>query len=321
MEKNLSRDDKLRNKRTRGTVGYTKFALKYKSEQKKPYCFVEGEDDKYYLSKLIMICKTEPEFIRCNGKQGVIETFQEIQKHKEYEEVSLLFFVDSDFDTPINNDNIYETPCYSIENLYTSPRVFARILKSEFGLDETEKDFTNAMDFFINRQNEFHDAISLLNAWILSYKKYIDKTGEVIKLRLNDLSFKEQLIEISFEGITCKYTLEAIEKALNVQPKISNDEIMSNYQEISSNPNRGEIFRGKFELEFFRILLNKLVEDRNKKANRKIFLNKKKISLPLDTNILTVLSSYAEIPDCLFEYIERRWKTPQAPVASTVSTA
>ncbi|HFU7058382.1 TPA: DUF4435 domain-containing protein [Bacillus cereus] len=321
MEKNISRADKLRNKRTRGVVGFHKFTLKYSLKQKKPYCFVEGEDSKYYLSRLLMICKTEPEFIRCNGKQGVIEAFQEIQKHKEHEKDSLLFFVDSDFDTPINNVNIYETPCYSIENLYTSPIVFERILKSEFSLDETEEDFTSVMEFFIDKQNEFHDTISLLNAWILSYKKYIDKTGEVIKLRLNDLSFKEQLVEVSFEGITCKYTLEGIENALNIQHKLSNDEIMSNYQEMSSNPNRGKIFRGKFELEFFRILLNKLVEDRNKKTNRKIFLNKKKISLPLDTNILTVLSSYAETPNCLFEYIERRWNTPQTPIEPAVSTA
>ncbi|PFY26222.1 DUF4435 domain-containing protein [Bacillus toyonensis] len=321
MEKNLSRDDKLRSKRTRGAVGYTKFVLKYKSKQKKPYCFIEGEDDKYYLSRLIMICKTEPEFIKCNGKRGVMEAFQEIQKHKEYEEDSLLFFVDSDFDTPINNDNIYETPCYSIENLYTSPRVFARILKSEFGLDETEQDFINAMDFFIDKQNEFHDTIALLNAWIFSYKKYIDKTGEIIKLRLNELSFKEHLAEVSLEGITCKYNLEDIEKRLNIPNRISNDEVISNYQTMNSHPNRGDVFRGKFELEFFRILLNKVIEDRNKKKDRRVFLNKKKVSLHLETNILTVLSIYAETPKCLFEYIERCWKIPQEPVASTISTA
>ncbi|HGA1022773.1 TPA: DUF4435 domain-containing protein [Bacillus cereus] len=317
MEKNLSRDDKLRSKRTRGAVGFHKFVLKYKSKQKKPYCFIEGEDNKYYLPRLIMICKTEPEFIRCNGKQGVIEAFQEIQKHKEYKEDSLLFFVDSDFDTPINNENIYETPCYSIENLYTSPRVFERILKSEFSLDEAESDFANAMNFFINKQNEFHNVIALLNAWIFSYKKYIDKTGEIIKLRLNELSFKEHLVAVSLEGITCKYNLEDIEKTLNIPNKVSNDEIMSTYQVINSNPKRGEIFRGKFELEFFRILLNKVIEDGNKKENRKIFLNKRKVSLPLDANILTVLSSYAETPECLFEYIEKQWKIPRTPTAST----
>ncbi|TKH10745.1 DUF4435 domain-containing protein [Bacillus wiedmannii] len=321
MEKNLSRDDKLRSKRSRGAVGFHKFALNYKPKQKKPYCFVEGEDNKYYLPRLIMICKTEPEFIRCNGKKGVIEAFQKIQKYNEYEEDSLLFFVDSDFDAPINNENIYETPCYSIENLYTSPRVFERILKSEFSLDETDTDFTNAMSFFNDKQNEFHDVIALLNAWIFSYKKYIDRTGEIIKLRLNELSFKEHLVAVSLEGITCKYNLEDIEKMLNIPNKVSNAEIMSNYQVINSNPNRGEIFRGKFELEFFRILLNKVVEDSNKKGGRRIFLNKKKVSLPLDANILTVLSSYAETPECLFEYIEKQWKKHPTPSAPTTSTA
>ncbi len=90
---------------------------------------------------------------------------------------------------------------------------------------------------------------------------------------------------------------------------------------MNSHPNRGDVFRGKFELEFFRILLNKVIEDRNKKKDRRVFLNKKKVSLHLETNILTVLSIYADTPKCLFEYIERCWKIPQEPVASTISTA
>lgn len=317
MKINQSRDDKLRNMKTRGVVGFHKFILKYKPKHNKPYCFVEGEDSKYFLPRLIMTCKTEPEFINCNGKNGVIEAFKEIQKHKEYKEEPLLFFVDRDFDEPINNERIYETPCYSIENFYSSSKVFERILKSEFNLDETEADFTSAMNFFSERQNEFHDKIALINTWIFSYKKYMDSTGEIIKLRLNELSFKDHLIEVKLEKINCKYNLKDIENMLNITSKISEEELNKNYQKLNGNPNRGNIFRGKFELEFFRVFLNKVVEDRNKKSGRKIFLNKGKVSLPLDSNILTVLSSYADTPECLFGYIEKHWKQLLTSAPST----
>lgn len=317
MKKNLSRDEIMRTKREKGAVGFHKFVLKYKPKQQKPYCFVEGEDSKYYLPRVSMVCKSDPEFIRCNGKKGVLEAFNEIQKHKEYENNCLLFFVDSDFDTPINNDCIYETPCYSIENLYTSPEVFERILKSEFNLDETEEDFVNVSNLFIDRQNEFHDVIVELNTWILSYKKYMDKTGEIIKLRLNDLSFKDHLVNVTFETIICKYRLNDIERILEVPNIISEAEFLTNYRNMKINPNKGKVFRGKFELEFFRIFLNKVIEDRNKKSGRKIFQNKSKISLSLDNNILTVLSIYAESPECLSEYIEKQWKKSLTLATST----
>ncbi|CEI80725.1 hypothetical protein BN997_00534 [Oceanobacillus oncorhynchi] len=80
---NLSRDEILREKRNGRTVGYHKFTLKFKPRQRKPYCFIEGEDSKYYISRITMVCKAEPIFISCKGKKGVVETFNEIQKHND----------------------------------------------------------------------------------------------------------------------------------------------------------------------------------------------------------------------------------------------
>lgn len=315
---NVSRTDIIRKKRQQGTVGFHKFVLKFKPKHNIPYCFVEGKDDsKYYFPRLVTMCKTEPEFIKCNGKVGLLEAYKEIIKHNEYKTKCLLFFVDSDFDKPINHKDIYETPCYSIENFYTSSNVFERILKNEFNLEESEDDYKIAMDYFIQRQSDFHDAIGLLNAWIYTYKKFIENTGECIKLQLNNLSLKEHLVEISLDSITCKYNLKSIQDYLNVPMKVSDEDIMENYRNMINTTNRGNDYRGKFELDFFKIFLDKLIEDRNKKENRKVFKNKSKISLPLDVNILTVLSIYADTPKSLYDYIEEKWnKSLQLVISS-----
>ncbi|WP_214849517.1 DUF4435 domain-containing protein [Exiguobacterium sp. s138] len=308
MENRLSRDEYMRRKRDKGIVIFHKFVLKYKPKQRKPYCFVEGEDSKYYLPRVSIVCKSDPEFIRCDGKQGVLEAFREIQKHKEYENSSLLFFVDSDFDDSINSDLIYETPCYSIENLYTSATVFEKILSSEFNINDTEEDYRDALQIFINRQNEFHEAITALNAWIFSYKKHMERTGEIIKLHLKNLSLKSHLVDIDLDNVNGKYNLRDVESLLGVPNIIPEQDFNSNFENLKCCPHKAKIFRGKFELEFLKILLNKLIEDRNKKNDRKVFRNKGKISLTLNDNILTSLSIYAESPEDLYEYIEKQWK-------------
>jgi hypothetical protein len=304
---NLSRDEILRNKRQKGLVGFHKFLLKYKPHKNIPYCFVEGEDAKYYGPRVTMVCHKEPDFIRCNGKKGVIKAYEEIIKHQEYNEVRLFFFVDRDFDEPLNNPKIYETPCYSVENLYSSPKVLERILKHEFNLEETDVDFKNAMDTFLKRQKEFHDNIALLNAWIACCKEYMSKTKKEIKLRLNNLSFKEHLIDVSLEKVTAKYTIEKIEEFLEIPVSIPASVLENKLKQMNSHPMRGRIFRGKFEIAFFISILDKLIEDRNKKEGRKVFQNKGKVRLPLDVNPLTVLSIYADVPDCLYDYIEKQW--------------
>ena len=308
MENGLSRDESMRRKRDTGIASFHKFVLKYKPKQRKPYCFVEGEDSKYYLPRVSIVCKADPEFIRCGGKQGVLEVFEEIQKHKEYENSSLLFFVDRDFDDAINSDFIYETPCYSIENLYTSPSVFEKILSNEFDIDDSEEDYRKVLQIYIDRQNEFHEAITPLNAWIFSYKKHMERTGEIIKLQLRNLSLKGHLVDVDLDSVNVKYNLPDVEDRLGVSNIIPEQDFHLNYEKLKCCPHKAKIFRGKFELEFLKVILNKLIEDRNKKHNRKVFREKGKINLNLNDNILTSLSIYAEFPEDLYEYIEQQWK-------------
>lgn len=40
-------------------------------------------------------------------------------------------------------ENLFETPCYSIENLYVQRECLMKILQSEFGLNEIDMTFKN----------------------------------------------------------------------------------------------------------------------------------------------------------------------------------
>ena len=51
--------------------------------------------------------------------------------------------------------NIYQTPCYSVENFYTTIDSFSRIINREFGINSIEDDFAGCVadychnDFFL----------------------------------------------------------------------------------------------------------------------------------------------------------------------------
>ncbi|MBS0925997.1 hypothetical protein JK188_16050, partial [Providencia sp. JGM181] len=69
----------------------------------------------------------------------------------------------------------------------------------------------------------------------------------------------------------------------------------------------GELwFRGKQNLEFFRIFLQKIKEDRCKKTGRCIFKEKGNVRLQLSKlNCISELSQYAETPKCLHEFLSK----------------
>jgi Protein of unknown function (DUF4435) len=91
-----------------------------------------------------------------------------ITTHKEYDKYKKAFFIDRDFNPslPAHNPPIFETPCYSIENLYVSFDVFKAILINEFHLSEvSDSAFETCLTLYMKMQNEYHDAIMLFNAW------------------------------------------------------------------------------------------------------------------------------------------------------------
>jgi len=146
--------EKLRESRNNAIVIFIKFTRLKSKHNSSLFCCFEGDDSKYYGSRIENIVQFNPDELHpfsCGGKEEVLKFYRMINKNNDYKEVKIAYFVDKDFDESIiglYNNKIYETPCYSIENLYTTTSAFKRILKSEFNFNESEPDRMSQKQLF-----------------------------------------------------------------------------------------------------------------------------------------------------------------------------
>lgn len=157
----------LRQSRKASVVAYDKFMKSYGRNPNRIYCFMEGKmDDKYYGLRIDKFFSTEKEYVCCDGKRNVLYIKEKIVTVPEFSGCKGLFFIDRDFDEGINDDMVFETPCYSIENLYVQRYSMEQILKREFFLTEGSWNFEQILKWYADAFEKFHEAIKLLNAWI-----------------------------------------------------------------------------------------------------------------------------------------------------------
>lgn len=312
MSSTSSRLAEMREKREEAVVGFRKFLLLYPECKGRPVCFVEGEDAKYYSIRIKQNCdNTTPVFIVCNGKKGVIEAIEKIKDLQKYQDLKLFAFVDSDFDDAINKPYIYETPCYSIENFYTSHVALSEILFHEFKLDPIDDmdDFSLCMKLYVARQQEFHDAISLLNAWIACQTQN-GAVSSQLNLKNNDKKVMKNFIDIRLDQVTKNYEYDTIIDTFSHAEIIPLEEVLKMEGELMLDTPQ-KVYRGKYEIEFLRIFIEKLKLEFVKDLN--LVSNKKKVDLLLTpTNIISQLSQYADTPNCLIDYLSRVWDGERA---------
>ena len=264
------------------------------------FCFFEGKDSPYYISRVKSVFKGNYYPINCSGKSKVLKVYELINNHREYDAYKKGFFIDRDFDPSVSNEAIYETPCYSIENLYTTKLTFSEILKSELGFLETDEDFERCTSVYENLQRDFHEAVTLFNAWYACLIHIRHTIGQQTGVVLAD-SIPKEFVSISLIGISNTYDISAIRAKFPDATEVDNTHIESKLSEFSTQ-NKGQIFRGKFEMDFMLKILFALIEDSK--------TSKRYISKPLKYNInhnqaISQFSQYAETPDVLMDYIRK----------------
>lgn len=285
-------------------------------------CFFEGYDDATYYGVRITENLNGPKWegVPCGGKEQVLNVCYLLNnhQHEEYRKAKKAFFVDRDFDLPIPDEvrkKVYETPCYSIENFYTTLECFKRIIKYGFNIEQFKDDdseiFENCINLFLKTQNKFHDKISDLNTWIMiarEREKQKDQS-ERKKLNLKDIKFIS-LFSMEINNIEKKYNLDDIKKMYSNFDDIKDSEIKEKMKEFPPEM-RGCVFRGKFEIAFLSKFLRKLQGDLSSR-NPIHFKNKRKVSFNFtDANILSDLSNFADTPNCLRNYLKGQpWGHP-----------
>ncbi|MEM9216441.1 MAG: DUF4435 domain-containing protein [Cyanobacteria bacterium P01_F01_bin.150] len=291
----------LRASRDKAAVKFMEFTRLYRKNPDALFCCFEGKDAEYYGVRIDIIVKPEHyQYLNCSGKEAVLAVHRMVSERKQYNNVKLACFVDRDFDPSIATlglQGIYETPCYSIENLYTTTTCFIKILKSRFQLIETDKDFENCLSLYKERQVEFHDCVEELNVWIACQR---DKATEINLDKINFL----RLITVNLDDIIARYSTDDLFNKFPTAVPISQEEFEAKKQKLRGG-DRQKTFRGKYEIAFLIQFFKKLVEKANT-GQQPYFSEKRKVALALSLKtVIGDLSQYADTPDCLGNYLRQ----------------
>lgn len=281
------------------SVNFKTFMSVIKNNQL-PVCF-EGKDVKYYRSRIEQYLTENFGYISCNGKSKVLELRQEISKNPQYGDKLCLYFVDCDFDDNSdihNQDDVYITPCYSIENLYISDGVFEKILSDEFSINQHNENqeilFNRIKSLFKERKKEFLQCIEEFNYYV-----YLIKLNNKNNISYQDIKISN-LVDLNLNQVTKKYTcISEVLKGIDL-----NNFDLSMAQTYFSDKEPERHFRGKNNFHFLEKFLTKLQEDANKKNSGKIFPRKMSISYTTQ-NLLSSYSKYAETPQCLIDFLKK----------------
>ncbi|MCB0699117.1 MAG: DUF4435 domain-containing protein [Chitinophagaceae bacterium] len=299
--------DALRESRGLATVILTKFMTLKEYHSKSIFCGFEGTDAKYYLNKIenetgVTIDRIVP--FSCQGKHQVLRLHRLITQRDEYSSVKFAYFIDSDFDLPVQNENIYETPCYSVENFYSSINVFKRILKAEFAYNETDNEYNFLVDNFIKRQSEFHQKTLLFNAWLACQRDLSNANPEIGRVDVTDFSIGTFIKDISIDEIVCdEYSLDKIASLFPDAPILDKKVIQNKVEELNKQ-NLQKILRGKYEIDFLYGFIHSVLKEYKVKNPRCVKVEGSKVN-PSKNNILSEYSHYADKTDCLIEYLSK----------------
>ena len=301
--------DELRASRDKPQVAYQEFMLHTKKGKDGLFCFFEGKDNGYYIPRIKKYTsKYHP--ILCGGREKVLKVQRLIAVHSEYDKYKKAFFIDRDFNPPLTNKSpqIFETPCYSIENFYVSEKVFQEIMVNQFYFSEvSDPSFQICLDLYRDRQEEFHQATILLNAW---YACLIDKrnnTDEQTGVNLDE-KLPKSFIIFSLQEITKDYDLDKIKQTFSKASTISEDDLKAKIIAFTQCE-QCKIFRGKYEMQFLILFIEKIIQV---SLQEKRYVESK-IKFPFSQKLtneqaIDIFSNYAETPDCLEQFLENATK-------------
>jgi Protein of unknown function (DUF4435) len=300
--------EELRQSKNKAQVAFTEFAQSTRKFSAHLFCFFEGKDNAYYVPRIKRYTdKYHP--IKCGGRDKVLETYRIITNRPEYEKYRKAFFIDRDFNEPLSPKNppVFETPCYSIENLYVSPDVFKEILTNEFHLSEVsdQQAFDLCVSFFIDRQQEFHSAVCLFNAWYACLVEIRNATGKQTGVNLDD-KLPKGFIDFTLQSVSANYDFEKIKHkfpdSTDIEQEVLDTKIIA-FQNCESN----KVFRGKYEIQFLIKFIQLLLQD----ANSTKTILKSKINFAFgdasginNEQAINIFEGYAETPQSLIEYLK-----------------
>lgn len=292
------------------SVKFLELTRMYSKNQDNIICIFEGQDEKYFSSRIdLKIGKDKWSCINSGGRQPVLDLYEAVSSHEVYKTANYYCFIDHDFQDWFTNpepSRIYVTNGYSIENYYVSESCFKKVLSSEFGVSEFNEhkvDFEKCIIEFNSRLEEFISLIHPFNCWIKAHRIMEYKNEAPRNLNLKNIK-TTALVDVSINKVTKKYN----DNPETVFKDYKNLQLCSIAIAAADNSFKTKdlslYFRGKQQLDFFRLFLMKLKEDKVS-DNPTFFASKGRVMISLSKdNCISELSQYAETPDCLLSFLE-----------------
>lgn len=292
--------EEMRNGRHIYQAVYLDFVGKTNYYKTHVFCFYEGEDGKYYDSRIRSECSENIMTFRVQNKTGVLRLYEKIKEEHLFDNVCKMFFIDRDCDEDKFDGwkDLYVTSGYSVENFYVSQECLAKILQSEFGINPTDDDFEKCINDYVLREEEFNKIIFEFNLLVRlrSYKKISNnkcsfgdiKTSSLVHVDLNRVIQSDKYSSI----------IDSIKSKLDIT--MADVEFMK--KKMKYVQNYSNIFRGKNQLDFFVEFLRKL-KHKNKTGG---YLSRKYncVHLEITNNRLSELSQYANTDVSLIDFIK-----------------
>lgn len=220
-----------------------------------------------------------------------------------------IFFIDKDFDDSISKSNLYETPCYSVENFYISLDAFTKTLFGEFSpntyVDKKTLDVETDLikQYYLKQKKEFYQSVLLLNSWYSLQKKKSKNQRKEARPDLSNVSdLKTVNIKFTKNKIASDYMIDELKVLTPRYIQVEMNELEEEMTKLRSNLDIS--IRGKYIVEFLVKIYSILSTDAN--SDLEIFKHKRKVKLPISRDtILSTLSQYADTPKCLIYHLEK----------------
>lgn len=302
------------------SASYIKMLAQYRTDDNTIFCLVEGIEDISFYRQFIEMYKSEIpiKYITCNGKQNVIDNYNDIN-WSFYDKKRILFFLDKDFDDYIgkeiiNDSNVFITDVYSIENYLVDTVILEKFIMDNC-LITHEGTIKVTIENFRKQHSEYVKQLKMISAWMM----YCRKNNFNVcfnKIKMSDLFIIDQnghLKKKSLTSYTSKFQYLFNKTNSNF---FCINEIRHFYNLINRETKPQKFIRGKYELYFMFMYIKyisehiikevaKEVTNHNKVATKKNKITKPKLTLQInEENVFQILNNKSKIPEKLKSFIE-----------------
>ncbi len=297
-----------------------KILSQYKTNDNTIFCLVESVEDNSFYRHFFEIYKENipVKYIVCNGKQNVIDNYNDLD-WQFYDKKRILFFIDKDFDDYIeretlNDENVFITDYYSIENYLVDEKILEKFITDNC-LITSESVIQLAVENFKKQHKIFVKQLKMISAWMMYCRK------NNFEVCFNDIKMSD-LFKIDNDGKLIKKSLSTYRSKFEylcdkTQSNHFNiTEIRFFYNKIKEETKPKKYIRGKYELYFMFMYLKYISENvvneisREVKEHNKSVRGKDKIVRPKSTiqikeeNVFQVLYNKSKVPIKLKSFLE-----------------